>query len=118
MGRLKEHLENVVNKCWNYAGRCKTWEDELQNAVLGLGGEAGEVVDLTKKFLYHTEKPKNTFRDKLILELGDIFFYTLKVMDLMNISLKEVLDANKEKLMSRHPELGKVETRFAEGFIQ
>lgn len=115
---FKKHLNEVINPSWNYAGRCKTWEDEVMNAVLGLGGEAGEVVDQVKKMLYHTEKPAGFHKKKLISELGDSFFYHIKFMDLMGITLEEVLQNNKEKLESRHPELGKVKERFGEGYIQ
>lgn len=115
---FKEHLDNVINPCWNFAGRCKTWEDEVMNAVLGLGGEAGEVVDQVKKMLYHSPKPDGFHKKKLVSELGDSFFYHIKFMDLMGITLKEVLEANREKLESRHPELGKVKERFGKDFIQ
>ena len=115
---FKKHLHEVINPCWNYAGRIDTWEGELQNATLGLGGEAGEIVDQVKKMLYHTDKGKEFHRDKLVQELGDSFFYHIKFMDLMGITLKEVLQANREKLQSRHPELGLVKERFSEGYIK
>lgn len=115
---LHNHLTNVINKSWNYAGRCKTVNDEINNAVLGLAGEAGEVSDQVKKMLYHTEKPFTFHREKLVSELGDVFFYAMKLMDLMGISLEEVIAGNKEKLESRHPELGKVTERFSQGYIQ
>ncbi len=115
---FKQHLENVINPCWNYAGRCYDWKDEVMNAVLGLGGEAGEVVDQVKKMMYHTEKKRGFHKEKLISELGDSFFYHIKFMDLMDITLEEVLAANKAKLESRHPELGEVKERFADGYIK
>lgn len=115
---LKQHLNKVINKSWNYAKRCKTQNDHTMNAVLGLAGEAGEVADQCKKMLYHTEKPFEFHRGKLVSELGDVVFYLLKFMDLMNISLEEVVAANRAKLESRHPELGKVKTRFSDGYIK
>lgn len=118
MGKLESHLENVVNKSWNFAGRCETHKDSVMNAVLGLAGEAGEVADVVKKAYFHTEKDLSFHIDKLRLELGDVMFYWLKIMDLFNLSVKEILDANREKLESRHPELGKVTERFAQGYIK
>jgi NTP pyrophosphatase (non-canonical NTP hydrolase) len=115
---FKKHLEEVINPCWNYAGRCDTWKDEVHNAVLGLAGEAGETADQVKKMFYHTEKKEGHHKDKLVHELGDVFFYTIKFMDLMGITLSEVLEANREKLQSRHPELGKVKERFSDGYIK
>lgn len=120
MGKMKRHLNEVVNVCWNYAGRADGKKDEVMNAVLGLAGEAGEVADLHKKYYYHTDKGKDHdafYKDKLKHELGDVVFYLLKVMDLWDLSLAEVLKANREKLESRHPELGKVVERFGKGYI-
>lgn len=97
---LEEHLHELVNKVWNYAGRCETWQDQVMNAVLGLGGEAGEVVDLHKKAFYHMEKDRH---EDLVNELGDLFFYATKLMELHGITLEECLAANKAKLIDRHP---------------
>lgn len=115
---FQKHLDEVINKTWNYAGRCQTHKDEVMNAVLGLAGEAGETADQVKKFYYHAEKSDEFHKDKLTQELGDVFFYAIKFMDLMGISLDEVLAANRAKLQSRHPELGKVTERFADGYIR
>lgn len=113
---LEEHLEKVVNVCWNYAGRISTFEEHLQNAVLGLTGEVGETADIVKKMLYHS--PGVDYTDKLKHELGDVAFYFAKVLELSGLTLEEVLAANKEKLSSRHPELGKVAERFGPGYIR
>lgn len=113
---LENHLKTVVNVCWNYAGRIETWQDHVMNAVLGLTGEAGEVADLHKKMFFHTAGVD--YSQKLKHELGDLCFYLAKILDLHGLTLEEVLEANREKLESRHPELGKVENRFSEGYIK
>lgn len=113
---LDEHLHTVINVSWNFAHRIETYEGHLQNAVLGLVGEAGEVADIVKKMLYHTEGKDYT--DKLKHELGDVCFYLAKTLELAGLTLEEVLAANKEKLESRHPELGKVTERFGSGYIR
>lgn len=117
MKKFDKHLE-VINRCWNYAKRCKTQDDEILNAVLGIGGEAGEIVDQVKKMQFHTEKPFDFHREKLVNEFGDLFFYIIKSLDLLNITPEECLAANVEKLESRHPELGKVSERFAPGYVK
>jgi len=99
---LEQHLEEVVNVSWNYAGRIEDWKDHVSNAVLGLGGEAGEIVDLHKKIFYHTEKDRH---DDLINEFGDLFFYAAKLMELHGITLEECLAANRAKLIDRHPKM-------------
>lgn len=113
-----DHLEGIVNKSWNYAGRCKTKTDELMNAVLGLAGEAGEVADQVKKWQFHTEKPWDFHREKLVSELGDVYFYLLKLQDLTGITTEECIAGNAAKLRSRHPELGHVAERFPDGYIK
>lgn len=115
---FKSHLENVINVCWNYAGRCDTHKDQVMNAILGLGGEAGEIVDQVKKMYYHTEKPEGFHRAKLVSEFGDSFFYHIKAMDLLGITLEEVLAENRRKLASRHPEMGQVTERFGVDYIK
>ena len=109
---FQKHYDKVISKTWNYAGRCKTVNDHISNAVLGLAGEAGEVADQTKKWLYHSEKPFDFHREKLVSELGDVFFYLIKFMSLTGITVEECIEANAAKLASRHPELGKVKERF------
>jgi NTP pyrophosphatase (non-canonical NTP hydrolase) len=118
MNPLDEHLENCVNKCWNYAGRIDSYEGHLQNAVLGLVGEAGEVADQVKKMLYHTQTDNKFQMEKIKHELGDVAFYFAKMLELCGFTLEEVLQANVEKLSSRHPEMGQVQTRFADGYIR
>ena len=46
---------------------------DLRPAIMGLLGEAGEIVDLVKKYTYKYEKPVD--RDKLLEELGDYWYY-------------------------------------------
>ena len=116
MNPLEQHLNEVVNVCWNYAGRISTYDEHLQNAVLGLAGEVGEVADIVKKQLYHQEGKDYT--EKMLHELGDVAFYFAKVLELTGHTLEEVLVANREKLSSRHPEMGKVVERFADGYIK
>lgn len=115
---LVNHLDNVVNKTWNYAGRADTWREQVSNAALGLAGESGEVADQVKKMLYHTGQPLEFHKDKLVSELGDVMYYYLKFADLMGISLGDILATNKTKLESRHPELGVVTERFGNGYIK
>lgn len=100
IGSLEQHKQDVVDKTWNYAGKLKDFQDEVANAALGLAGEAGECADLAKKMLFHSEKPGR--REALLLELGDVAYYFIKMMDLFGFTLEEVLEANKAKLTERH----------------
>lgn len=117
---FEKHLHEVINPSWNYMGAAETWEDEVDNCVLGLVGEAGELANKVKKMWYHTRPGEDTshYIDEIELEEGDILYYIAKLNDLLKFKLDRVLAKNKAKLESRHPELGKVETRFGEGYIK
>lgn len=99
MSRLKKYKVDVVDRLWNAANRCETEKDHMLNAALGLAAEAGEVADIHKKHFYH--KPKD-YREELLLELGDVYFYLLKVQDLWGFTTKEILKANRDKLFNRY----------------
>lgn len=77
-------------------GKCR----DLANAGLGLTGEAGEVADIIKKHLYQGHGlPK----DKIVEELGDLMWYVALTASLIGVDLKEVMQANIEKLWRRYP---------------
>lgn len=94
-----DHLNDVINKTWNFSGKLVDEKDHHLNAVTGLGGEAGEVVDWYKKHYFHT-KPQSS--DDLLNECGDVAYYLIKTLDLNGWTLEDALLANREKLMSRH----------------
>lgn len=100
---LEQHCRDVVDKTWNFSGRVETSRDNVMNAVLGLGGEAGEIVDFHKKLYYHKLKgePEEAM-EELKLELGDLCYYLAKLLDLYGFTLQEILEANKRKLFKRH----------------
>lgn len=108
-GKMERHLDEVVNKTWNFSGRLTTARDHQMNAVAGLAAEAGECLDVCKKWWFHTPKDRS---DELKSELGDVAYYFMKCLDEFGFTLDEVLADNKAKLESRHPELGKVSVRF------
>ena len=59
----------------------KTWskrlhgEEMLINGVMGLCGEAGETIDLVKKYLHQGHELN---REKVIEELGDVCWYIFR----------------------------------------
>lgn len=76
---------------------CRT---PVECSIMGLAGEAGEVVDLLKKHLYH-DKPLDMA--KLKEELGDALFYLTDIARQYGIDLEEVPAANVVKLNKRFP---------------
>jgi len=121
---LYSHFDNVMIKTWNYAKRFALGSDrELLNIVTGLGGETGEVLDVIKKHYCHTDRALEDgawqkFRTKLIYELGDVLYYWLMCLNFFGITVEEVVAGNREKLCSRHPELGQVTERFGASAIK
>ncbi len=115
MGKMEKHLEEVVNKSWNFAGRISDARGHQQNALIGLASEAGEALDIGKKLWFHTEKPLD--RTKILSELGDVAYYWLKAVEVFGFTVKEVLEYNRKKLESRHPEFGVVTERFGKDAI-
>lgn len=73
---------------------------DLNYAVIALNGEAGEVAEWYKKAVLRKNKIGLTDQD-LLEELGDVLYYLTRLAQLKGWTLKEVMQANKEKLDKR-----------------
>lgn len=76
-------------------------ETRIENGVIGLFGEGGEIADLYKKFKYQGH-PMN--REKMIEELGDVLFYCAMIATGLRTTLDKVAEQNIEKLLKRYPD--------------
>lgn len=76
-------------------------EDTFMNALLGLGGEVGEMQDLVKKARYH--KGELDF-DKLDKEAGDVLFYVTLYCISRQKQLSDIAQLNVDKLNARYSE--------------
>jgi NTP pyrophosphatase (non-canonical NTP hydrolase) len=65
--------------------------------ALGIGGEAGEVVDVIKKYVMYN-KPLG--RTKLMEEMGDLEFYLEGLRQATGITREEVVEHNLGKLLT------------------
>jgi NTP pyrophosphatase (non-canonical NTP hydrolase) len=74
--------------------------DEVMHALLGLSSECGEVVQLFKKDVYGNVEMS---RDKLLLELGDLFYYMMTLARLNGLTPGDIAIANIHKLAGRNP---------------
>ena len=72
---------------------------DLIHAVMGITGEAGELLDAVKKFTIY-DKPLD--RENVVEELGDLEFYMEQLRQRVGISRDETLKANYEKLKIRY----------------
>ena len=70
--------------------------------VLGLAGEAGEVVEKVKKLIRDkNRKIDEAFLEAIKKELGDVLWYIAAICTELGISMDEVARLNIEKLYSR-----------------
>ena len=75
-------------------------KDVLVNAVMGLCGESGEVIDIVKK---HLHQGHDLDRETLIKELGDIAWYLAEAAYALDTDLDAVFEGNIAKLKARYP---------------
>lgn len=71
----------------------------LINGVMGLCGEAGEVIELVKK---HEFQNKSLDKEKLLEELGDCLWYISLIANSLDTKLENVAIKNIEKLEKRY----------------
>lgn len=76
-------------------------KDVLINGVMGLCGEAGEAIDIVKKYLAQGHELD---KEKLIKELGDVAWYLAETAYALDTDLETVFNLNIEKLKRRYPE--------------
>jgi len=76
--------------------------DHLLHASLGIGGEAGEVLDHVKKVMFNG-RMLNV--DHLVAEIGDTMWYMNLMLHALNVSWSTALDRNIAKLETRYPDL-------------
>jgi len=97
-----EYAEYVDSLFWTEAPY------DILAAAMGLGGEAGEVVDEVKKIAFHDhqlhelDQMSQDRRENLVLELGDTFFYAFALTKALGLTFEDVVSLNKRKLDQRH----------------
>lgn len=77
------------------------WNEALLMAALGMTGEAGEICDIIKKYIWHGH---GLGKDDLVKELGDLLWYLCAMCNRLNVPLSEVIEKNVEKLRKRYPD--------------
>lgn len=69
--------------------------------VMGLNGEAGEAIDIVKKYMFQGHELN---QHHLALELGDIAWYVAATADALGYDLETILQMNVDKLKARYPD--------------
>jgi NTP pyrophosphatase (non-canonical NTP hydrolase) len=96
--------------------------EELQNYLLGLNGECGELTDIFKKVLYHGKEYDPV---DVMLEMGDILYYLTAICNILGIDLTETMLNNNAKLIARYEEgysvkasINRIEESAGDGIIR
>lgn len=77
------------------------YDAHLIHMVMGVSGEAGELLDAVKK---HAVYRKPLDFENVVEELGDLEFYMEGVRQALGITREQTLAANMKKLMVRYAE--------------
>lgn len=73
----------------------------MENAIYGIIGEAGEIVDLVKK---HKWQGHTLNAEDVAVELGDLLWYCALLSSSINYDFGTVMKMNKRKLEERYPD--------------
>ena len=76
-------------------------KDRIENALMGLSGEVGEVLDIFKKHFFQGHELDV---NHVIEELGDVVYYLCWLCIEFDIDFSEICFANMEKLDKRYPD--------------
>lgn len=76
-------------------------ENLILNGAMGLNGEAGEVIDMLKKYMFQGH---NLDIEHIAKELGDCLWYIAVCAKGAGYTLDEIAEMNKAKLRKRYPD--------------
>lgn len=82
--------------------RTASKENAIVHACFGIGGEAGEILDMVKKTVFYGKELDKT---KVLLEIGDAVWYFNLLISELGSTWEEVFDMNIAKLSARYPDL-------------
>lgn len=89
-----DFVENL-GKPMNTAG------EEAHHHTTGMAGEAGELLDITKKTWIY-EKPLDV--EHIIEEMGDLRWYYQSMLNMLGLTDEDIQAANTIKLLKRYPD--------------
>lgn len=73
----------------------------LCEGLMGLNGEAGECIDILKKYFFQGH---DLDKDHLAKELGDVAWYLALTADALGYDLESIFQMNIDKLRKRYPD--------------
>lgn len=75
--------------------------ERLENGVLGLCGESGEIADMVKKCFFQGHELDH---EHLAKELGDVCWYVALTATAIDYDLETIMQMNIDKLKARYPD--------------
>lgn len=72
----------------------------LENGLMGLCGEAGEAIDIFKKYMFQGH---DLDKEHLAKELGNVAWYLAVSAYALGYDLETVLQMNVDRLLARYP---------------
>ncbi len=79
----------------------KRKSDKMEEALLGLAGEVGELCDHYKKYMHQGH---DLDYNHMAEEAGDVLWYLAEIADALGLTLEEIARRNIDKLFKRYPE--------------
>lgn len=79
----------------------ETKPDKLLNGLMGLNGEAGECIDVLKKYYFQGHELDE---QKLVDEISDVLWYCAELAAGLGVGLGDIARHNIDKLVRRYPD--------------
>jgi len=98
---LKAYLD-FINKVSKYHSAGEGNFEELHYLTHGLTGEAGEFADEVKKLTGHMNQRAYKRYKNMALEIGDVLFHVIRLIDWLGLTPEEVIKLNMKKLTKRY----------------
>lgn len=96
MDSFKEYQQGVLRTATKHEDKRLAFA----NWSMGLAGEAGELVDMIKKVIFHQHAMNPAAIGK---ELGDVLWYAAVLAHEVGLDLGDIAQQNLEKLQARYP---------------
>jgi NTP pyrophosphatase (non-canonical NTP hydrolase) len=85
------------------AARTFNGENSVDYGVLAVAGEAGELVEVLKKWRYHHSMTLPEMRDCMAEEMGDVLWGLAYLAHSLGLNLSDIASDNNIKLKLRYP---------------
>ena len=79
----------------------KRKSDKMEEALLGLAGEVGELCDHYKKYMHQGH---DLDYNHMAEEAGDVLWYLAEIADALGVTLEDIARRNIDKLRKRYPD--------------